>query len=65
MVDVVELSFRALGAVVVDQVESGFADTSAQDPVFVGKSALDFMIEGGLPVMLDIRNYVDALRGGA
>ena len=30
-----ELSVGALGAVVVDQVESWFTDTSVQDPVLV------------------------------
>lgn len=35
LVDVVELSVGALGAVVVDQVESWFTDTSVQDPVLI------------------------------
>lgn len=35
LVDIVELSIGALGAVVVDEVVAGFADASVEDPVFV------------------------------
>lgn len=35
LVHVVELAFRAFGAVVVDQVVSRFADASVADPIFV------------------------------
>lgn len=33
-------------------------------PLFNGRRPLDFMIEGGIPAMLDVRRHVDALRGG-
>lgn len=35
-----------------------------QNPLFAGQSPLQTMIEGGIPAMLDVRRYVDALRGG-
>jgi hypothetical protein len=35
LVNVIELTFRALGAEVIDQVETRLADTPVQDPVFV------------------------------
>jgi hypothetical protein len=35
LVNVVELSFRAFGAEIVDEVVSGFAYASVQDPIFV------------------------------
>lgn len=33
-------------------------------PLFNDRRPLDIMIEGGIPAMLDVRRYVDALRGG-
>lgn len=33
-------------------------------PEFDGRRPLDAMIEGGLPKILRVRSYVDALRGG-
>ena len=34
-------------------------------PLFDGRTPVDAMIEGGLPVILATRNHIDALRGGA
>jgi len=33
-------------------------------PLFENRSPVEAMIEGGIPRMIDIRHYVDALRGG-
>jgi hypothetical protein len=33
-------------------------------PGFGGRRPVDAMIEGGLPKMIEVRTYVDALRGG-
>lgn len=33
-------------------------------PIFRGRTPIDAMIEGGIPVMLETRRYVDAVRGG-
>jgi hypothetical protein len=33
-------------------------------PIFAGATPIDAMIEGGIPVMLEVRRYVDAVRGG-
>jgi hypothetical protein len=35
LVDIIELSFGAFSAEVVDEVKSRFADTSSLDPVFI------------------------------
>lgn len=35
-----------------------------QGPEFDGQRPVDAMIKGGLPKILRVRNYVDALRGG-
>ncbi len=36
-----------------------------QGPLFQGKRPVDSLIENGLPQFLYVRNYLDALRGGA
>jgi hypothetical protein len=33
-------------------------------PLYGGRRPLDAMIQGGIPVMLEVRRHVDALRGG-
>jgi uncharacterized protein (DUF2384 family) len=33
-------------------------------PMFGGGRPVDAMIEGGVPAMIEVRDYVDALRGG-
>jgi Antitoxin Xre-like helix-turn-helix domain len=33
-------------------------------PLFENRSPIDAMIDGGIPLMLEVRRYVDALRGG-
>ncbi|UGV27237.1 DUF2384 domain-containing protein [Rhodopseudomonas boonkerdii] len=33
-------------------------------PIFQRRSPVDAMIEGGIPLMLETRRYVDAIRGG-
>jgi uncharacterized protein (DUF2384 family) len=33
-------------------------------PLFKGRSPLDHMQEGGLPAMMETREYIDAVRGG-
>jgi uncharacterized protein (DUF2384 family) len=33
-------------------------------PLFGGRSPIDHMQDGGLPAMMDTREYIDAVRGG-
>ena len=33
-------------------------------PLYGGRAPLDAMVEGGIPVMLEVRRHIDALRGG-
>jgi hypothetical protein len=49
-----------------------FADTMADrwprlrnaGPLFNDRTPIEAMTEGGIPVMMDVRRYIDALRGG-
>ena len=33
-------------------------------PLFGGEAPLDFMLKGGIPAIIRVRDYVDAIRGG-
>jgi hypothetical protein len=33
-------------------------------PLYRGRRPLDAMIEGGIPMMIEVRRHIDALRGG-
>lgn len=33
-------------------------------PLFAGRAPVDTMVAGGLPAIIDARDYVDAIRGG-
>lgn len=33
-------------------------------PLFGGETPLEFMLEGGIPAIIRVRDYVDAIRGG-
>lgn len=33
-------------------------------PLFGGRAPIDVMKDAGLPAIIDVRNYIDALRGG-
>jgi hypothetical protein len=33
-------------------------------PLFENRTPIETMIEGGIPAMIELRRYVDALRGG-
>ncbi|MCI0430189.1 MAG: MbcA/ParS/Xre antitoxin family protein [Rhodospirillales bacterium] len=35
-----------------------------QGPLFGGQRPLDLMLKGGIPAMLEVRQHIDALRGG-
>lgn len=33
-------------------------------PLFLGDKPVDMMVQGGLPAIMNVRDYVDAVRGG-
>jgi hypothetical protein len=37
---------------------------SNSGPIFENRRPIDAMIDGGIPLMLEARRYVDAVRGG-
>jgi hypothetical protein len=42
----------------------GWPSLPNSGPLFAGKSPARYMISGGIPAMIRVRNYVDGLRGG-
>ena len=57
--------YKALHLYFSDDLADQWPDLRNTGPIFSGRSPLEAMMEGGLPFIMDTRNYVDALRGGA
>ena len=57
--------YKALHLYFSDGLADRWVSLANTGPLFGGHAPSDVMVEGGLPAMIDTRNYVDALRGGA
>ena len=57
--------FKGLRLLFNGPLEHGWPGTKNTGPLYQGRSPVDFMIEGGIPAMMRVRDHVDALRGGA
>jgi|KBSMisStandDraft_5_1062788.scaffolds.fasta_scaffold716963_2 hypothetical protein len=56
--------FKGLRLIFADGMADRWTRLRNSGPVFERRSPIETMIEGGIPVMLDVRRYVDAVRGG-
>ncbi len=56
--------FKGLHLLFADSMADRWPRLENRAPVFNRKSPIEAMIEGGIPRMLETRQYVDALRGG-
>lgn len=56
--------FKGLHLLFADSMADRWPRLPNRGPVFERRSPVDAMIEGGIPRMLETRQYVDALRGG-
>ncbi len=56
--------FKGLHVLFVDGMADRWPSLVNRGPVFDRRSPIDAMIEGGIPRMIETRQYVDALRGG-
>ena len=56
--------FKGLHLLFADDMADRWPRLENRAPVFDGKSPIEAMIEGGIPRMLETRQYIDALRGG-
>lgn len=56
--------YKALHLLFVDDMADRWPRLQNRGPLFAGLTPIDSMIRGGIPQMLDVRRYVDAVRGG-
>jgi len=56
--------FKGLHLLFADSMADRWVRLRNKGPLFENRTAIEAMIEGGIPLMLDVRRHVDALRGG-
>lgn len=56
--------YKGLHLLLSDPLADQWVSRPNSEDVFENRSPLNFMIAGGIPAMLQTRNYIDALRGG-
>ena len=56
--------FKALRLLFADDMADRWPRLPNRGPLFGGESPIAAMIRGGIPRMLEVRRYVDAVRGG-
>jgi hypothetical protein len=56
--------FKALHLLFSDEMADRWPQLKNSGPIFQNLTPIAAMQRGGIPVMLDVRRYVDALRGG-
>ncbi|MBN2751593.1 MAG: DUF2384 domain-containing protein [Rhodospirillaceae bacterium] len=57
--------YKALGLYFSEPLSSVWMVRENHGPLFGGKRPVDTAIAGGLPAIINVRTYLDALRGGA
>lgn len=56
--------YKALHLYFSDALADRWVSLRNTGPLFAGREPIEAMIDGGLPAIMETRNYVDALRGG-
>jgi hypothetical protein len=56
--------FKGLHLLFADEMADRWTRLRNKGPLFENRTPIDAMIEDGIPMMLDVRRHVDALRGG-
>jgi hypothetical protein len=56
--------YKALHLYFSDDLADRWVGLRNSGPLFGGREPVEAMIDGGLPFIIETRNYVDALRGG-
>lgn len=56
--------FKGLHLLFADAMADRWPKLRNQGPLFANRAPVEVMIEEGIPMMLDVRRHVDALRGG-
>jgi hypothetical protein len=56
--------FKGLHLLFGDDMADRWVSLRNSGPLFANRTPVETMIHGGIPVMIEVRRYVDALRGG-
>ncbi|MBC7950724.1 MAG: DUF2384 domain-containing protein [Rhodospirillaceae bacterium] len=56
--------YKGLHLLFADDMADRWPQLPNAGPLFSEQSPVNAMIEGGIPIMIEVRRYVDALRGG-
>ena len=56
--------FRGLHLLFADTLADRWIRLPNSGPLFGNRTPIETMIKGGIPAMIEVRRYVDALRGG-
>jgi len=56
--------YKGLHLLFADEMADRWPSLSNKGPLFARMSPIESMIKGGIPLMLEVRRYVDAVRGG-
>ncbi|MEA3180710.1 MAG: hypothetical protein QOI59_4233 [Gammaproteobacteria bacterium] len=56
--------FKGLHLLFADEMADRWMRLPNKGPLFENRTPIEAMIEGGIPIMLDVRRHVDALRAG-
>ncbi len=56
--------FKALNIIFVGDMADRWPMLNNKGPLFRGRAPVEAMIAGGIPAMVETRQYLDALRGG-
>jgi uncharacterized protein (DUF2384 family) len=57
-------TFKGLHLLFADAMANKWPQLPNTGPLFENRRPIDAMIEGGIPRMLEVRRYIDAVRGG-
>jgi uncharacterized protein (DUF2384 family) len=56
--------YKGLHLLFADDIADRWVRLKNSGPLFDRMSPIEAMVEGGIPRMLDVRRYIDAVRGG-
>jgi hypothetical protein len=56
--------FKGLHLLFADAMADRWPRLKNKAPLFNRATPIEAMIEGGIPIMIDVRRYIDAVRGG-
>src|SRR5262249_47237106 len=56
--------FKGLHLLFADAMADRWVKLRNAGPLFANRTPIETMMDGGIPVMLEVRRHVDALRGG-